>query len=457
MDYVINTDTKNMVSNKERFGYSLGDVASNLTFTLVTTYLMFFYTDVVGLAPAVVATLFLVARIWDAINDPIMGIVVDKTDTKWGKCRPWFLWLAIPYGIIAILTFTVPDLSMNGKIIYAYVTYIGLGMIYTGINIPYSAILPSLTSNVQERTEVNAVRMIMAMIGGLIVNMLTMPMVNALGNGNNEKGFQMTMIIFASVAVVLFLITFASTKERVNFKQDKKQTVRDGFKAIKGNLPWLISLLINFVFWVGMTMKTGTIVYYMIYNIGREDMIPLVMLSITAGMLPAIALSPALSKLVKGKRNTMIVGNIIAIIGTLIMFAAGTNNIGLLIAGNVIGSFGVGFTAGVLFAVMADTVDYGEWKSGIRAQGLLYAASSFGVKLGMGIGGALSAAILGYVGYIAGTQQTEAALAGIRFNIIWMPIIAYIVAIVLLLFYKLDKEQDQMQYELAQRRMAHEA
>ncbi|WZL80736.1 MFS transporter [Vallitaleaceae bacterium 9-2] len=457
MDYVINTDTKNMVSNKERFGYSLGDVASNLTFTLVTTYLMFFYTDVVGLAPAVVATLFLVARIWDAINDPIMGIVVDKTDTKWGKCRPWFLWLAIPYGIIAILTFTVPDLSMNGKIIYAYVTYIGLGMIYTGINIPYSAILPSLTSNVQERTEVNAVRMIMAMIGGLIVNMLTMPMVNALGNGNNEKGFQMTMIIFASIAVVLFLITFASTKERVNFKQDKKQTVRDGFKAIKGNLPWLISLLINFVFWVGMTMKTGTIVYYMIYNIGREDMIPLVMLSITAGMLPAIALSPALSKLVKGKRNTMIVGNIIAIIGTLIMFAAGTNNIGLLIAGNVIGSFGVGFTAGVLFAVMADTVDYGEWKSGIRAQGLLYAASSFGVKLGMGIGGALSAAILGYVGYIAGTQQTEAALAGIRFNIIWMPIIAYIVAIVLLLFYKLDKEQDQMQYELAQRRMAHEA
>lgn len=457
MDYVINTDTKNMVSNKERFGYSLGDVASNLTFTLVTTYLMFFYTDVVGLAPAVVATLFLVARIWDAINDPIMGIVVDKTDTKWGKCRPWFLWLAIPYGIIAILTFTVPDLSMNGKIIYAYVTYIGLGMIYTGINIPYSAILPSLTSNVQERTEVNAVRMIMAMIGGLIVNMLTMPMVNALGNGNNEKGFQMTMIIFASVAVVLFLITFASTKERVNFKQDKKQTVRDGFKAIKGNLPWLISLLINFVFWVGMTMKTGTIVYYMIYNIGREDMIPLVMLSITAGMLPAIALSPALSKIVKGKRNTMIVGNIIAIIGTLIMFAAGTNNIGLLIAGNVIGSFGVGFTAGVLFAVMADTVDYGEWKSGIRAQGLLYAASSFGVKLGMGIGGALSAAILGYVGYIAGTQQTEAALAGIRFNIIWMPIIAYIVAIVLLLFYKLDKEQDQMQYELAQRRMAHEA
>ena len=457
MDYVINTDTKNMVSNKERFGYSLGDVASNLTFTLVTTYLMFFYTDVVGLAPAVVATLFLVARIWDAINDPIMGIVVDKTDTKWGKCRPWFLWLAIPYGIIAILTFTVPDLSMNGKIIYAYVTYIGLGMIYTGINIPYSAILPSLTSNVQERTEVNAVRMIMAMIGGLIVNMLTMPMVNALGNGNNEKGFQMTMIIFASIAVVLFLITFASTKERVNFKQDKKQTVRDGFKAIKGNLPWLISLLINFVFWVGMTMKTGTIVYYMIYNIGREDMIPLVMLSITAGMLPAIALSPALSKLVKGKRNTMIVGNIIAIIGTLIMFAAGTNNIGLLIAGNVIGSFGVGFTAGVLFAVMADTVDYGEWKSGIRAQGLLYAASSFGVKLGMGIGGALSAAILGDVGYIAGTQQTEAALAGIRFNIIWMPIIAYIVAIVLLLFYKLDKEQDQMQYELAQRRMAHEA
>ncbi len=310
-----------------------------------------------------------------------MGIVVDKTDTKWGKCRPWFLWLAIPYGIIAILTFTVPDLSMNGKIIYAYVTYIGLGMIYTGINIPYSAILPSLTSNVQERTEVNAVRMIMAMIGGLIVNMLTMPMVNALGNGNNEKGFQMTMIIFASIAVVLFLITFASTKERVNFKQDKKQTVRDGFKAIKGNLPWLISLLINFVFWVGMTMKTGTIVYYMIYNIGREDMIPLVMLSITAGMLPAIALSPALSKLVKGKRNTMIVGNIIAIIGTLIMFAAGTNNIGLLIAGNVIGSFGVGFTAGVLFAVMADTVDYGEWKSGIRAQGLLYAASSFGVNL----------------------------------------------------------------------------
>lgn len=444
--------SNNLVSIKERIGYALGDTASNLTFSMITTYLMFFYTDVFGLAPAAIATLFLIARVWDAINDPIMGVIIDKTNTKWGKCRPYFLWLAIPYGIMAVLAFTVPNFSASGKLIYAYITYIALGMVYTGINIPYSAILPSLTDNPQERTDVNVIRMLFAMAGTLIVNMLTLPLVEALGKGNDAKGFQTTMMIFATIAVIFFLITFASTRERIQVGRGKPVPFSEGLKAIKGNLPWLITLVLNFIFWTGFTIKNATTVYYVQYNMGREDLIPIFMLVGILGMIPAIALSPVATRILKGKRNTLIMGNIVSVIGSILMLIAGTTSIPLLIAGTLIVAFGMGFTAGILFAMMADTVDYGEWKSGVRAQGLLYAASSFGVKLGMGIGGAVAAAVLGITGYVAGAEQTAKTLAGIQFNFIGIPLLAYIISIVVLCFYKLDKQYPQIKADLDQRR-----
>jgi GPH family glycoside/pentoside/hexuronide:cation symporter len=442
---------KNLVSWKERMSYALGDTASNLTFSVVTSFLMFFYTDVFGISVSAIATLFLVSRIWDAINDPIMGVIVDRTNTRWGKCRPYFLWMAIPYGIIAILTFTTPNLGSTGKLIWAYITYIGLGMAYTAINIPLSAILPSLTDDYNERTSVNAIRMLGGIFGALLVNAITMPLVNAFGNGNPQRGFQLTMVLFAVLAVIMFLITFKNVRERVQVSEGKKTSFSDGIKAIKGNWPWIITLLLNFVLWFGMTIKNQTAVYYLQYNVGRPDLIPLFMPLGFIAMLPTIALAPLFTRKL-GKKNTYIVGNIVAIGGLILTLVAGNTNITLLFIGYLITGLGAGFGAGLLFAMLADTVDYGEWKSGVSAQGLLYSASSFGVKFGMGIGGAFGAWILSMGNYVAGGQQTASALAAIRFDFIWIPIITIGLSTVLLLFYSLDKQYDQIKIDLQKRR-----
>lgn len=440
------------VSFLERVSYGLGDTASNLTFTFVNVFLMIYYTDVVGLSPVAVGTLFLVARIWDAINDPIMGIIIDKTNTKWGKSRPYFLWMAIPYGLIAIMMFSVPELSESGKLIWAYITYIAYGMVYTAINIPLSAILPSMTDDVQERQEVTSVRMTLAQIGGLIVNMGGPMLVIALGAGNAANGYQYTMILLASIAVVLFIVTFKNVRERVKPVNEKPLPISEGVKAIKGNWPWLISLLLNFVMWFSLIMKMSTTVYFLKYNLQRPELASIV-LPLGSLMILTIAITPIFTKRM-GKRNTMIMGNVIAILGYLLVIIAPTS-IPMVMASAAISALGTGFIAGIIFALMADTVDYGEYISGVRAQGLLFAASSFGVKLGMGVGGAVVGYILAGTGYDgAAAVQSAEALNGILINYAWAPIIGAVLSIVLLYFYKLDKQLPQITAELKARREA---
>jgi len=424
----------------ERISYGLGDTASNLTFQMVSMYLMFFYTDVFGISAAAVATLFLVSRIWDAVNDPLMGAIVDRTDTKWGKCRPWFLWMAIPYAIIAILTFTVPDLSPSGKLIWAYVTYIGYGMVYTAINIPISAILPSLTDNIQERTDVTAVRMLLGMTGGIAVSMMTMPLVEKFGAGDPAKGFQTTMILFALTAAALFMMAFLNTRERVQSVKGAAVPIKEGIKAIKGNVPWFLTLLLNMFVWIGMTMKNSSTMYYFQYNMNRPDLIPSFMPTGFISMLPAIALVPFITRKI-GKRGTIIAGSGVSVIGYLMMFMAGTTNITLLFAGNIIASFGAGLVAGLMFALMGDTVEFGEWKSGVRAQGLLYAGSSFGVKFGMSLGGAVAAMILSISGYVPGALQSSASLTAISINFIWGPALTALASAIMFFFYDLEGEK----------------
>ncbi len=447
-----NKGSLKLVSWKERISYGLGDTASNLVFMMITFYLLYFYTDVFGISAAAVATMFLIARVWDAINDLIMGIIIDKTKTKWGKCRPYFLWMAIPYGIFAFLTFTTPDLVGTSKLIYAYITYIALGTVYTAINIPLSAILPSLTDDYQERTAVNAVRMIFAVIGGLLVAGLTMPLVEAFGQGNAAKGFQLTMGLYAVIAVILFIITFLNTRERIQAANKKSIPVKESFKALKGNTPWLISVLINFVMWTGMTMKNQTAIYYLQYNLGRPDLISTFLPLAIIAILPGIILVPFVSKRI-GKRNTMFIGNLVAILGFIMIYLAGNHNISLLFTGNIVSSIGLGFNVGLIFALIADTVDYGEWKSGVRASGLLFAASSFGVKLGMGVGGAISGWTLSAGNYIPQASNQEiTALTAIKINFIGAPIISAVGILVLLLFYRLDKQYDEIHAELLIRR-----
>ncbi|MCR8642836.1 MFS transporter [Paenibacillus sp. N1-5-1-14] len=442
---------ENQVSWKERISYGLGDTASNLIFQVITLYLMFYYTDVFGLDVAAVGTLFLIARIIDALDGPIFGILIDRTNTKWGKSRPWFLWLCIPFAAVAILTFMTPDFSANGKLIYAYVTYILLGILYAGINLPLTSLLSSMTSNSHERTVINTVRMLLAQIGALIVSVGVMPFVAFFGKGNQQAGFQWTMTMFAAIAVVLFLITFKNTRERVQVNGNKPVPFKEGVKAIKGNTPWWLMLVLGVFMWMAMVGKGTALIYFLKYNFGREDLIP-VLNGLNILLLVGIAFTPLVSKRL-GKRNTLLLGMLIgAVTQVVVFFAEQAISVGLLITANAIGNIGLGLGAGLLFAMLIDTVDYGEWKSGVRAQGLLTAASSFGVKFGMGIGGALTAWILSNGGYVPNATQTESSLNAISFNFIWLPMICFLICSFLLLFYKLDRVEKQMIGDLGAKR-----
>jgi len=443
---------QNQMPWRERISYGLGDTASNLIFQMTTLYLMYFYTDVFGLNPAAVAVLFLVARVVDAIAEPFIGVMIDRTQTKWGKCRPYFLWLAVPFSITAVLMFLTPDFGDTGKLVYAYISYTLLGIMYSGINLPLSAILPSLTSNSNERTVINTVRMVFAIVGVVIVSAGTMPLVNAFGGGNEAKGFFVTILLFSVIALLLFLNMFVNTKERVKAIDEKPLPFRVGVQALKGNTPWLIMLLLGLFMWITTAIQGRTSIYYMTYYMKKPELISIVN-SMQLLMIVSMVFAPFAVKKI-GKRNTILIGSIVSIGGYIVAIVGGNaHSVPGLLSGLLISGLGMGVGAGLIFAMMADTVDYGEWRSGVRAQGLLYSASSFGVKVGMGIGGALGGLILSMGGYVAKSDvQSSSALAAISFNYLWAPIIGQVIMIILLLFYRLDKIQPVMLRELEERR-----
>ena len=443
---------QNQMPWRERISYGLGDTASNLIFQMTTLYLMYFYTDVFGLNPAAVAVLFLVARVVDAIAEPFIGVMIDRTQTKWGKCRPYFLWLAVPFSITAVLMFLTPDFGDTGKLVYAYISYTLLGIMYSGINLPLSAILPSLTSNSNERTVINTVRMVFAIVGVVIVSAGTMPLVNAFGGGNEAKGFFVTILLFSVIALLLFLNMFVNTKERVKAIDEKPLPFRVGVQALKGNTPWLIMLLLGLFMWITTAIQGQTSIYYMTYYMKKPELISIVN-SMQLLMIVSMVFAPFAVKKI-GKRNTILIGSIVSIGGYIVAIVGGNaHSVPGLLSGLLISGLGMGVGAGLIFAMMADTVDYGEWRSGVRAQGLLYSASSFGVKVGMGIGGALGGLILSMGGYVAKSDvQSSSALAAISFNYLWAPIIGQVIMIILLLFYRLDKIQPVMLRELEERR-----
>lgn len=256
---------------RQRIGYGSADLACNLIWQMITLYLMYFYTDIFGLAAVQVSVLFLVTRVVDGVADVLMGILIDKTNTKWGKSRPYFLLGAIPFGLLAILAFYVPDIGPAGKLIYAYITYLGLSLAYTMVNIPMASILPSLTSDTNERTILATVRMIFSFVGATIVSVMTLPLVGWLGGDSKAQGFFWTMVIFAVVGTLLFFFTFRNVEEKVKMKLEKV-TVKQTFSALKGNKPWYI-FAVNILFmWGSFFFMQGSLIYYYTYNVGRPDL-----------------------------------------------------------------------------------------------------------------------------------------------------------------------------------------
>ncbi|RPK10747.1 glycoside-pentoside-hexuronide (GPH):cation symporter [Priestia endophytica] len=432
----------------QRIGYGIADFSCNLIWQMITLYLMFFYTDVVGIAAAQVGILFLLTRVIDGIADVVMGVVIDKTNTKWGKSRPYFLIGAIPFGLLAVLAFYVPDIGPVGKLVYAYFTYLGLSLAYTMVNIPLASILPSLTSNGQERTMLATVRIIFASIGATAVSALTLPMVRTLGNGSQAQGFFWTIVIFAIVGTMLFFVTFKTVEEKVKIRQEKI-TVKQAFSTLKGNTPWYIFAFNILFMWGSYFFQQGALIYYFTYNVGRADLAAIVA-SIMA-FVPIIGtfITPLFAKRMF-KRTVFMIASTINLAGILIMLIANVN-VPLLLIGAVVLALGHGLRQSIYFSMQADPVDYGEWKTGISAAGVISALNGFLGKVAMAGTGAISGWLLTKGNYVPNEAQTSSALLAIKLNFLIIPAIMVVTSMVIMCFYRLDKMYPAIRAELDHR------
>ncbi|MGX6989490.1 hypothetical protein C5L23_001620 [Leuconostoc fallax] len=439
--------SKGILPWNERLSYGASDFACSFTFSLIGTYLMYFYTDVFGITAAAVGTLMLVARVIDAFDGPFWGIMIDHTHSKWGRSRPFLLWFNAPFTIFTILCFTTPDLPMNWKIVWAYVTYIGIGVLYSAVNIPLTSILPSMTINPDERVLLSTIRSLCSNFGGTLISVIALPLVTLFGGGDNpRRGFFLVAVMAALVFFVIYLVVFANLRERVQTLESQKPLpIKKSLKALKRNWPWLIVIGLNFVYWLGMQTKGQVTIYFFKYNLDRPELVSFALLFNAIGLVSVFLTPYVVMKL--GKKKTLLAGLAISIVGQLILgLGAQILNIPIVIVGTIVGNFGNGFIGALIAVLLADAVDYGEWKNGVRAEGIVTSASSFTAKFGMGIGGAITGLLLSMGHYIPNKSQSPAALFAIEANYVWVPMLALVLSLILILFYSLTpaKEKEMM-------------
>ena len=440
------------ISVTEKVGYSLGDAAANFIFQTMLVFQLAFYTDTFGITAAAAGTLFLVVRVWDAIFDPLMGVVADRTNTKWGKFRPWVLWTAVPFGIMAFLTFTTPPFGGQGKLIYAYVTYIVLMMVYSANNLPYSALSGVITGDLAERTSLSSYRFVAAMSAAFVIQGLALPMVKYFGGGDSAKGYQITMGIFSALAVVFFVITFLTTRERVQPDPTQHNSIRQDFADLASNGPWVAMFVLTVVVFITLSMRGGVMLYYFKYFVGREDLFSLFnVFGVGSTILGVIGSTPLAKRY--GKRNVFIVGLSLTVLFTAAFVLLPPTAVPVIFATESLRQFAYGFTIPLLWAMMADVADYSEWKNRRRATAIVFSAIVFGLKAGLGFGGAIGGWLLAAYGYVPNVAQTERALQGIKLTASIFPAITFAVAVVCLFFYKIDKRLEiQITDDLAERR-----
>ena len=427
-----------MLSKKEKIAYGLGDTASNIIFQTVMLFLTFFYTDIFGISPAVVGTLFLVVRVIDAVTDPIMGALTDATHTKYGSYRPYLLWLAIPFAVISVITFTTPEMDDGNKIIYAFVTYTLLMLVYTAINIPYSALGGVLSGNPNERVSIQSYRFVFGMLGGLLVTSCTLPLVRWFGNGNNEMGYQLTMLVMSCLGVVLFLICFRYTKERVS-NPPHKLSLKTQLHVLWQNQPFKILCMAALILLTSMVLRTTLAIYYVKYVLGKEDLITEF---VTLGMIGNIlgcACAQPLSKRLDKKAAYVYLQYISAILSCIAFFVP-NEHVLLAFLVYFLWCFFTQMATPLLWAKMADTIDYGVWQNGRRLTGLVYASIVFFIKLGLALGGAIAGWLLAYYQYQANVELSEATKNGILTSFTLYPAIGSVLVALIMSKYSLDNK-----------------
>jgi len=454
---VINLERPRL-SFKEKVGFSLGDMASNLYFQTFVLFLPIFYTDVFGISAAAMGTMMLVTRIWDAANDPIMGMIADRTQTRWGKFRPYIISFAIPLAIAGVFTFTVPDLGSTQKLIYAYATYMFMMMLYTAINVPYSALMGVITPNSIERTEVSSFRFVAAFCGQIIVGSATLGLVEYLGGGNEELGWQLTMVAYGLLAITLLLATFFLTKERVLPTKERRNKIRDDLKDLFQNKPWVLIGTATIFQLTYIVMRGSSTTYYFRYFVGDQqltfftynvDLTYTLFTSsfITAGLV-ATLIGAVFTKFFTNwidKKNIYAGFLITSAVFSCFFFFLQPENVLLMYGLNILVSFFFGSVSVLQWAIYTDTADYGEWKFGRRATALIMAASLFALKLGLTFGGAIVGWMLDFHNFVPLADQSEGTLIGIRLLMSIYPAIFGFIGGAIMLYYPL---KDTMMVEI---------
>ncbi|MEM9458348.1 MAG: MFS transporter [Myxococcota bacterium] len=406
--------SRDVTSRKEKVGYALGDAACNLYWKSAELFLLFFYTEVFGLSAAQAGTMFGVTRIFDAISDPVMGLIADRTLTADGRFRPYLRWFALPMAVAGVLTFTTPDLAPGAKLVYAYVTYTLMLIVYTAINIPYSALMGVMSPNPEERTRISSYRFAGAFVGTLAVQLSTLELVTILGQDDAAAGWQRTMVLFGVVAVAMFWACFRSTRERVAvlLLSTSSRGLRPALRALRRNRPWLVLMVASVLILAAFWMRGAATIYYFEYLVGDASLAASFLVVGSLASAGGIAATSPLARRL-GKRN-LLAGSLLGVALTyLAMLWVPPGAVMLVFVLNALANLLLGPTPPILWSMFADTVDYGEWVDGERRAGLVFSASMFAIKLGGALGGLATGWVLAFTGYAAGISQSADAKLGI--------------------------------------------
>jgi GPH family glycoside/pentoside/hexuronide:cation symporter len=447
------------LSFREKFAYGLGDMASNFYLGFFGLFLLYYYTDVYGLAPAAVGTMLLVTKIVDAVSDPVMGLIADRTETRWGKYRPYLLFAAIPYGLLGYALLLGPELSDTGKLIYAYVTYTAVMLAFTAVNVPYSALLAVISPSAVERTKATTFRFILASLGTLTVGAFATPLKNWLGGGDELLGFRLTMVIFAVLSVVLFWTTFAFTRERIR-PEPHEGTIREDISALLKNRSWVLLVFSGILIVVGLVARFASIVFYVKYFIKDDGSPVFLFFDRTAvftsigliGQLVGALITPYLASRFE-KHHLVIAVNLLHFALLLAGYALPPESFWLTTCLHTIGIMTFGITITLLFSMYTDCAEYGEWQSGKRTSGLIVSASMFSLKFGSALGGALPGFILAAFGFVANQTQSAEVLAGIGIMFFILPAVFFLIGGLIMVGYGIDRDTlSRIESELGSRR-----
>lgn len=446
-----------MIKLKEKIGYGFGDMASSMFWKLFGAYLMIFYTDVFGLPAAVVGTMFLVTRVWDSLFDPIVGVVADRTHSRWGKFRPYLLWLAVPFAVIGVLTFTTPEWSSGGKLVYAYVTYSLMMMVYSAINVPYASLLGVMSSDPKERNTLSTYRMTFAYIGSFIALLLFMPMVNFFGGdtegaAGEQRGWMLSVLVIAVLCAVLFYFCFAFTRERVKPIREKQNPLKDDLRDLLKNKPWWILLGAGVAALIFNSIRDGATVYYFKYFIVEQDHAAVSVIGVSfvlsglylavgqaANIVGVILAAPVSNRI--GKKNTYMGAMIVATVLSIAFYWFGKEHLALIFIFQVLISICAGSIFPLLWSMYADCADYSELKTGNRATGLIFSSSSMSQKFGWAIGTAVTGWLLAFFGFRANEVQSAEAIHGIKMFLSILPAVGTALSVLFIAFYPLDEKK----------------